>query len=234
MFGREKIAMIVAEFVGTFTLASVVLAMLGRTTFPFFEAIVAGLALTGLTLAFGVVSGAFFNPALAVAAWTARKLDTTRAIVFIAAEMLGGVVAWTLNQWLLDTTLKNIANTAFSWRIFTAEAVGAAVFAMVVAAAARQAYTGLRNAVTVGLGLTFGMLIASFASNGLINPAVAVGVQSWSFIYVAAPVLGALVGMNVYTYLFTDRPKRVVRVVKTAAKTAARKTTAKKTTARRK
>ena len=46
MFGRKKIAMLVAEFVGTFTLSSVILAMIGRTTFPFFAALAAGLAVT--------------------------------------------------------------------------------------------------------------------------------------------------------------------------------------------
>lgn len=232
MFGRQKIAIIVAEFVGTFTLASVVLAMVGRTTFPFFAALAAGLAVTGMTLAFGAVSGGYFNPALTVASWTARRIETAQALVVIAAQMLGGVVAWTLNQWLLQTTIKNIANTTLDWRLFTAEAVGAGIFAMVVAAAAYQAYTGLRNAVTVGLGLTLGILVASFAGNGLINPAVAVGVQSWSFIYAAAPVLGALVGMNIYVFLFAERPKKTAKAtVKSLVKKV---TTTKKKTSKRK
>lgn len=227
MFGRQKIAMIVAEFVGTFVLASAVLAMVGRTSFPFFAALAAGLALTGMTLAFGAVSGGYFNPAITIAAWTIRKIETARALVFVAAQMLGGVVAWTLNQWLLDTTLKNIANTSFDWRIFTAEAVGTAIFAMVLAAASYQAYKGIVNAFTAGVGLALGIMVASFAGNAVINPAVAVGIQSWSFVYAAGPVLGAIVGMNLYVLLFTDRPKKV-RVIKLATKTTAKKVVAKK------
>lgn len=125
-------AALVAEFVGTFILASAVLAMVGRTSFPFFAAMAASLAMTGMTLAFGSASGGYYNPAITVAAWTVRRLETARALVYIAAQMLGGVVAWTLNQWLLGTTLKNIANTTFDWRVFTAEAVGTAVFAMIL------------------------------------------------------------------------------------------------------
>lgn len=227
MFGRQKIAMIVAEFVGTFVLASAVLAMVGRTSFPFFAALAAGLALTGMTLAFGAVSGGYYNPAITIAAWTIRKIETARALVFVAAQMLGGVVAWTLNQWLLDTTLKNIANTSFDWRIFTAEAVGTAIFAMVLAAASYQAYKGIVNAFTAGVGLALGIMVASFAGNAVINPAVAVGIQSWSFVYAAGPVLGAIVGMNLYVLLFTDRPKKV-RVIKLATKTATKKTVTKK------
>lgn len=230
MFGRQKIAMIVAEFVGTFVLASAVLAMVGRTSFPFFAALAAGLALTGMTLAFGAVSGGYYNPAITIAAWTIRKIETARALVFVAAQMLGGVVAWTLNQWLLDTTLKNIANTSFDWRIFTAEAVGTAIFAMVLAAASYQAYRGIVNAFTAGVGLALGIMVASFAGNAVINPAVAVGIQSWSFVYAAGPVLGAIVGMNLYVLLFTDRPKKV-RVIKLATK---KTVTKKKTTKKRK
>ncbi len=230
MFGREKVAAIVAEFVGTFILASAVLAMLGRTSFPFFAAVAAGLAVAGMTLAFGAVSGGYYNPAITIAAWTVRKLETARAIVFVAAQLLGGLVAWTLNAWLLDTTLKNIANTTFDWRVFTAEAVGAGIFAMIVAAGLYQGFKGAQAAVNAGLGLTLGILVASFAGNGLINPAVAIGVQSFSFIYFAAPVLGALVGMNLYVWLFTERAKKTkVQAVKAAAKkVVAKKKPAKK------
>jgi hypothetical protein len=43
-----------------------------------------------------------------------------------------------------------------------------------------------------------GALIASTASNGILNPAVALGLNSWSWTYAAAPVLGAVLGMNIY------------------------------------
>lgn len=233
MFGREKIAAIGAEFVGTFLLASVVLAMVGRTSFPFFAAVAAGLAVTSMTLVFSNAVTGYFNPALTVAAWTVRRIETTRAVVLIAAQMLGGVVAWTLNQWLLDTSLKNIANTSFDWRVFTAEAIGAGVFAVVVAAGLYRGFVGIVNAINVGMGLTLGILVASFAGNGLINPAVAVGVQSWSFVYATAPILGALIGMNLYVLLFTDRPKRVRAKSAAAVKAVSRKATAKKKPATR-
>lgn len=233
MFGREKIAAIVAELIGTFLLASVVLGMIGRTTFPFFAALAAGLVVMAMTLAFSNVTAGYYNPAITVAAWTVRRLQTTQAIVYIAAQMLGGVVAWTLNEWLLGTTLKNIANTTFDWRLFTAEAVGTGIFAMILAAAAYQGFKGVVNALNAGMGLALGILIASFAGNGLVNPAVAVGVQSWSFIYAAGPVLGALVGMQLYVMLFTDRPKKTkAAAVKAAVKKAV--TTKKKPAKKRK
>ncbi len=202
MFGRDKLAMIVAEFIGTFSLASVVLAMVLRTNFPFFAAAAAGATLGLMVLVIGERTGAHLNPAVTIGQWTLRQIDTMQAVVFVAAQMLGGVVAWTLNEYLLDQTLKNIANTGFDARLFTAEAVGALVLGMGVAAAVTKGYAGLRAATTIGGSLALGIVLASFAGNGLINPAVAVGVQSWSFVYATAPILGCIVGMNLYAYLF--------------------------------
>ena len=112
--------------------------------------------------------------------------------------------------------------------------MGSGILAMVLAESAYQEFKGALKAATAGVGLALGILVASFASNGLINPAVAVGVQSWSFVYAAAPILGALVGMNLYVFLFTDRPKRA-KVAKTVvSKPAANKVVTKKKPAKKK
>ncbi len=201
MFGRNKVAALVAEFLGTFTLASVVLAMSGRTTFPYFVAMAAGGTLALMVLVIGSLSGSHINPAVTIGLWTLRQVTTTTAVVYIAAQMLGGAVAWRLNEYLLNTPLNNIANKTFDWRIFTAETVGTVIFTFGIAAAVFQGFRGLRQAVTIGGSLTLGIFLATFASNGLLNPAVALGVNSWSFIYVTAPILGAIIGMNLYAVL---------------------------------
>jgi len=209
MFGQNKIAMIVAEFVGTFTLASVVLAMTGRTSFPYFAAVAAGATLGLFSLLVAAKEWAQLNPAVTVGLWTLRKIETTKAVVTIAAQFLGGAVAWRLNEYLLNTTLKSTANAKFDWRVFVAEAVGTLIFGYGVVAALQRGYQGFEKAFTVGASLAVGILIASFASNGLLNPAVALGVHSWSFVYVAAPILGAVVGMNLYMLLNAPLPKSI-------------------------
>lgn len=239
MFGRRKIAMVVAEFIGTFTLASAVLSMSGRTSFPFFAAVAAGSALALMVLVVGSVSGAYLNPAVTVGMWTTRQLQTTVALAYIAVQMLGGVAAWRFNEYLLNSPLKNVAGETFDWRVLIAEAVGTLVFTFGVAAAVYQGYRGLKRAVTMGTSLALGVLIAAFASNGALNPAVAVGIQSWSLAYVVGPVIGAIVGMNLYALLFADRPVRAKTVkAKTAkattTKTATKKKVTKKKTTRKK
>jgi glycerol uptake facilitator-like aquaporin len=228
MFGRTKIAMIVAEFIGSFSLASVVLAMLLRTSFPLFNGLAAGGALAVLTLVFANVETGFYNPAATLGLWTLRKIETSKAIVFIAAQFLGGYVALTVNQFTLNNPLNSLANNNTDWRLFTAEAVGALVFSIGLAGALYRGYKDLTLALAVGGSLTLGIILASFAGNGLINPAVALGIKSWSYMYLAAPLLGAVVGMNLYSLLFNAAPGRAL----SSSRATSRKTPAKRSRAR--
>lgn len=212
MFARSRVAALVAEFVGTAVLASAVLAMAGRTTFPFFGAIVAGLVMGLMMMVISPVSGAHLNPIVTIGLWTVRKIETAQALVYVAAQMLGGLVAWQMSEFLLNQPLRNIAGDRLDWRVLLAEAIGAFVFTFALASAVTRVYEGARLAFVAGAGLTLGMIVASLASNGLINPAVAVGLQSWGWAYVLGPVAGSLVGMNLYGLLYA--PLDTIKTVK--------------------
>jgi glycerol uptake facilitator-like aquaporin len=213
MFGRRKIAAIVAEFLGTAVLASTVLAMIGRTQFPFFAAIAAGLTLGLMVLVIGPFSGAHINPAVTLGLWSLRKMQTIQSLVYIVAQVGGGLLAWKLSEFLLNQKLQHIATWGVDWRVLLAEAVGAFVFTFGVAAAVYQNFDGLKLAAVVGGSLSVGILVASIASNGLVNPAVAVGVNSLSWAYAAGPLLGGVIGMNLYGLLFApiDAPQKRTR-----------------------
>jgi len=200
MTQRNKLGMIVAEFFGTAMLTSTVLAQANSNVIvnkTWFVAATAGLTLAVLVLAIGRVSGAHVNPAVTIGLWTLRKIETTTAIVYIAAQVLGAAVALRLFQYFQGDVLPNTAGD-FDWRIFVAEAIGTLVFTFGIAAAVTQKLEGYRAAFTIGTSLMLGALIASTASNGILNPAVSLGVNSWSWTYAAAPVLGAVLGMNIY------------------------------------
>ncbi len=205
MFGRQKIAILVAEFIGTGVLATVVLSMIGRTSFPFFAAVAVGVTVGTMSYLFGTHS----NPAVTVGLWTMKKVKTTQAVVLIVAQMLGGLGAWRLNEYLLNSDLKSMAGETFDWRVLLAEALGAFIVGVAIAAAVSKGYDGAKRAVVTGLAFFLGVNVASMASNGLLNPAVALGVQSWSWAYTLGPVLGAIIGMSFYGLLFVDRPARV-------------------------
>jgi glycerol uptake facilitator-like aquaporin len=206
MFGRRKVARLVAEFMGTTVLAMVLLSVSRSAVgLPYFVAIAVGMANALLVLTIGAVSGAQVNPIVTLGLWTLRKISAFEAIAFIAVQFAGGLTAWRLYTYLINDTLPNIAGKNFDWRIVIAEAVGALVFTFGVAATVyRQQSEGVK-AATVGMSLIFGLLIASAGGNAVLNPALAVSIQSWSVAYVIGPIVGSIIGMNLYSLLFADK-----------------------------
>ncbi len=223
MLGRRKIAMIVGEFLGTGVLTLIVLSVAKSSVgFPYFIALAAGLAVAIMTMAVGAVTGGHFNPAITFALWTARKVKSSKAIVYIAAQLLGGASAYLLYTYFVGQHWQNSGH--YDAKVMVAEAVGAIVFGFGVASAVYQRYDGGRAALTVGFSLTLGILIASTASSAFLNPAVALGARSWGWgTYVLGPVLGAVIGVNLYNLLFASTP-----AVLEQANTASTKDTKKK------
>lgn len=207
MFGRTKIAGAVAEFLGVATLVLTILAVSkSGVGFSVFIAASVGVAASGLALAFGPRMNVQFNPAVTLGLWTSRRLTTLHAAVAIAAQFLGGAVALKLYEYLANQPINSIANKAFDWRILVAEGVGAMLVGFIVAAAVYQRYVGVRLAAAFGGAFFVGALVASLAANGLVNPAVALGVRSWSRAYTLGPLLGGVIGVNLYAYLFAEQP----------------------------
>jgi glycerol uptake facilitator protein len=202
---RQKIAHAVTEFIGTYILASVVLAFVVRTQFPFFAAAAAGVALASMTLVFGRTVLPVLNPAITIGLWTVRKIETTTAIVYVAAQMLAGFVAYRFNSHLIDANLRNIAGQNLDWRIVAVEAIGSFVLALGVSVVVFEKMDRIKASAVLGLSLMVGVIIASLAGNHTINPAVALGIHSWSTAYVVGPVIGAVLGTTLYAFLYAPR-----------------------------
>ena len=197
---QSKVGVILAEFFGTALLTSTILAQANSNVLVnrnWFISITAGLTLALLVLIIGSVSGAHVNPAVTVGLWTLHKIESATAVVYIAAQMLGAAVALKLFEYFQNDALQNIAGK-FEWRIFAAETVGTFIFAFGIAAVVTQKLSGYRAAFATGASLALGALVASSASNGILNPAVALGLNSWSWAYAAAPFLGAILGIQLY------------------------------------
>ena len=206
----RRIAMLGAEFLGTGLLTLAVISIkTSGVGYSFFVALGAGLAYAVLTFVLGSNSGAQLNPALTIGLWTTRKIKTAPAVLYIALQLLGGWAAYGLYVYLVKTHLQNTGG-AYSMRVMVAEGVGTAVFVFGWAAAAAKKYDGLLLGATVGASLALGILVAAIASNGLINPALAIGTHAWDVFgssgwgnYVLGPVVGGVVGVNLYNYVFS-------------------------------
>jgi len=255
MFGRRKVAALVAEFLGAGVLTLAVLSVQRSTIgVPYFVAIGAGLTIALITFAFGNVSGGHANPAITLAMWTARKIGTLTAALYIVVQLLGAWAAYGLYTYFVNSDLTKIGG-GYSGRVLVAEAVGAFIFALGFGVVAfRNSFnTGARAAV-LSVTFTVGIIIAAASGIGLINPAVAFGIRAWDIFgsmgwgtYLLGPVLGAVIGVNLYGLLFApasaDEESVVVEEVvvaaaaparKTAVVAAAKKTSTKKASAKKK
>lgn len=203
MFGKKKVAMLGAELIGTaFLTLAVISVRSSGIGYSFFVALGAGLTVGVLTLLLGANSGAQLNPALTFGLWTARKVKTLPAILYIVMQLLGGLIALGVYTYLAKTHVPSTAGH-YEARVMIAEAIGTFVFVFGWASATVQKYEGFRLAATVGGAFALGILIASLGSNGLINPAIAMGTRSWGWsTYVLGPLVGGLVGANLYNGIF--------------------------------
>lgn len=240
---------VVAEFLGTGVLTIVLLIMSGYAAFPFYIGIAAAVALASVYTMFGGVSGAHVNPAVTFGMWTARKINTVKALFYVAAQFAGALGAWRLFEYIADHKVDQIT-TEFSTRIWVAEAVGAAVLVMGLASAISRKYDSYQTAVSYGAAFFVGLLISALTLTsatsgyvGYVNPAVALGLRHFDTAYVVGPLVGGLVGANVYMWFFAGEalPKlslfssgkkttvsKTAKASKKPAKKAKRKTTKKK------
>lgn len=205
---KKTIAMLVAEAVGTFVLAVVVLSVT-RYGLPIFTALAGAVAYATMTTGLVSASGSHFNPAITLGLFSVRKINLSKAVAYLASQSAGAVLAWKLYEWFVDKPVTSVSGE-FDWRVFTAEMVGMAVFAFVFAGVAMKKLEGHYASATIGWGLFLGATVASLvASAGVINPAVAMSLgfrpDSVGYLgYLLGPVAGAVVGMNFYQMLFTN------------------------------
>lgn len=248
MFGRDKLAVLMAEFLGTGVLTMLVLSVQRSTIgVPFFIAAAAGLTVMMATMVFGEKSGAHLNPAITIGMWTVRKIGTLSGIVYIAAQMLGAWAAYYMYTYLVGSRFTSIGGH-YSTKVLVAESLGAFIFAIGWAAASytKTITMGARSAL-IGLSYMLGIIAVSSASLGLLNPALALGVKAWVLgSYVLGPVIGAVVGFNLYSLLFAEGGAMIAGMgvgspmmattAKASSKPAAKKATrsTKKTTRRKK
>ena len=157
---------------------------------------------------FGSVSGAHVNPAITFGMWTARQISTLKAILYVAAQLLGGLAALELFQYFTNREMA-AKNLAFNTPMWLAEVVGTAILAMALIAAIRKGFDTLQTAVVYGVSYFVGILIAATASAAYLNPAIALGERSWNAVYVLGPLVGGLIGINLYMLLFDTGKKKL-------------------------
>jgi glycerol uptake facilitator-like aquaporin len=190
---------LVAEIIGTFLLTLAVslslLVDLGVPT-PIVAALTVGLCVYTL----GPVSGAHFNPAVTVGLLCIRAITLSRAVMYIVVQVLAAVLAMAVVHYLNQGPLPRLPldNDVF---VLAAEAMGAFILLFGITSVVRGAAPSQASGLVIGGSLLLGILVASVASNGVLNPAVALGIGSLNLMYVIGPVLGGVLGALCYDWV---------------------------------
>lgn len=186
-----------AEGIGTFTLTAAVLIILG-SPLAGSTPIVAGLTVGLFVYTVGSISGAQFNPAITLGIWSIKKISTATAALYIVMQIVGTLLARWFVMSLYPTTALVVTN---SWPTFAAEAIGTAILAFGVAAVVFNRVNQTASGLTIGGSLILGIWLTIGLSNGVLNPAVALGIGSLSWVYVVAPICGSLLAFQLYRRL---------------------------------
>jgi len=185
-----------AELLGTATLTFAVLGSIQQqTATPF----VAGLVLLLMVYIFGPVSGAHVNPAVTVGLWSIQKIKTPEALAYIASQLVGAVAAQFLFVYLVGG-LPQVPVTP-GWGVALAEALGAFFLLLGISAVVHGKVQSAASGLVIGCSLLLGILLASLMSNGVLNPAVALGLRSYSLPYLIAPFVGAVAAVYLYQWM---------------------------------
>jgi len=210
---------LLAEFIGTFAFvfigagaAAVVGDGVGLAGIAAI-ALAHGLTIMAFAFAYGPVSGGHMNPAVTVGVLAAGAMRAGEAVGYIVSQLIGGIAAALLLRALLggsETGLgtpalaHNLALGATSLTItpaggFVIEAVLAFFLVTVVLSTAVAGRAGSLAPLAIGMTLTLNILMGGPLTGAAFNPAralgpmIATGNFSDAWLYMVAPIVGAIV-----------------------------------------
>jgi aquaporin Z len=162
-----------------------------------------GLVVMAMIYAVGDTSGAHLNPAVTVGFWLSRRLPGNVVAPYVISQTVGAFAASGL-LWLMFTS-KSLGAThpaGSAAQTFVLEAVLTAILMFVILGVTTGPQEkGLLAGVAIGGVIAFEALFAGPISGASMNPArslapaVVSGSISDVWIYLAAPVIGAAIGV---------------------------------------
>lgn len=187
-----------AEMLSTFVLTFAVSASL-LFDVPVPTPVVAALVVAVFVYTIGGISGAHINPAVTIGMWSIKQIDTKHALAYIASQIIGAGLA-SLSMMSM-TAVAPLTMGQESVAIIVAEAVGAFLLVFGITAVVTGKAEDDASGLIIGGSLLMGILVASFGSAGILNPAVAFGLGAVSVCYVLGPIIGGVLGALCYRWI---------------------------------
>lgn len=201
-----------AEFIGTFFLVfagtgAIAVDAATHEVTHVGVSLVFGLVITVLIYALGHVSGAHFNPAVTLGFWTLGEFPGRRVPLYIAAQLIGAVAASSVVLALFGrvgslglTTPHGAPVVSLLVETLMTFLLVLVIFGSAVHGKAVKSFAGLAIGGTIALDALFGGPISGASMNPArsLAPALVSGMWSEQWIYVAGPLIGALLAVGAY------------------------------------
>ncbi|HEX8551755.1 MAG TPA: aquaporin [Abditibacteriaceae bacterium] len=202
---------LLAEALGTFALvfagtgAIIVNDVAGGAVSHVGIALTFGLVVAAMIYALGDVSGAHFNPAVTLGFWLARRFPAARVAPYIAAQLAGALVASILlracfpaHATLGATLPRDSATQAFVFEFVLSALLMFVILSVSTGAKEKGITAGAAIGGTVMLEALFAGPICGASMNPArsVAPALLSGNLSSLWIYLIAPVAGALFAVS--------------------------------------
>lgn len=203
----------IAEFTGTFALvfcgtgAIIINEHTGGQVGNVGIAMSFGLIVMAMIYSFGESSGAHFNPAVSIGFWAAKLFPTKELLPYITSQIAGAFLASFILQYLFPENI-NLGATlpaGSDAQSFILEVILTFFLMLVILSTAHGSkevgiMAGLAIGSVVLLEAAFAGPITGASMNPArsISPAVVTGNIHQLWIYIAAPILGAILGMLVW------------------------------------
>lgn len=193
----------VAEFIGTFTLAFVVLIAIANGGAVIAIPIVAGLTLALFVYTIGPISGSQINPAVTLGLLSIKKISSKDAVSIIVAQLLGAFFAIIIAKGFGLSSAMNVG--VWSGKVFFAEMFGTLFFAFGIASVVYGKVKDEMSGLVIGGSLLLGIIISTLSgAAGILNPAVALSLNALTAVYLFAPIVGSVIGFQIYKHLARD------------------------------
>ncbi|XP_022138205.1 probable aquaporin NIP7-1 isoform X2 [Momordica charantia] len=210
---------VLAEMVGSFLL---MVCVCGTTASAglmglFDYAVAAGLTVGVLTFSFRPISGAHFNPAITLASAIFSHFPWSLVMPYAVAQTTGCVMATYAGMFIYNIKPQQLTTRPFQPTIsaFLVELLAAFILMFLVSSLAHHQHqsVGQFSGFVIGMAIGLAVLITGPISGGSMNPARSLGpaIVSWAFddiwIYITAPVIGAVSGAFLYGVLRLRPPR---------------------------
>ena len=237
---QENVRAYFAEFIGTFTLVFVGTAVatltgliLGSILDPGVQAglswilIAFAFGMTLLTLAYAIggISGCHINPAVTIAMWIAKKIESKDAIAYIIVQIVGAIVASIVllgivsgfPNYDLEThglgANGNPQDMAIG-SLFLLEVVLTALFLFVIFGVTHESQPKGFAPIPIGMFLFVAHLIGVPLGDSSLNPARSLGpalivggdALELVWLFIIAPIAGAIIGFILHSAVYGHNP----------------------------